>query len=123
MPAIKSKDSPAFPLYGDVFDVMVENGSKASKRPAAIVSNNLNNEYSNTVSVLPIMSKNAGKIYSFEVYVPKGTAGLTKDSRIQADQVRTIDKRRLVTFHGVLPDDILKQVDRALKVHLNMRVY
>ncbi len=123
MPAIKSKDSPAFPLYGDVFDVMVENGSKASKRPAVIVSNNLNNEYSNTVSVLPMMSKNAGKIYSFEVYVPKGTAGLTKDSRIQADQVRTIDKRRLVTFHGVLPDDILKQVDRALKVHLNMRVY
>ncbi|HTY81907.1 MAG TPA: type II toxin-antitoxin system PemK/MazF family toxin [Dehalococcoidales bacterium] len=124
MPAIKSRDLPAFPLYGDVFDVLMENGGKpAPHRRAVIVSNNLNNEFSSTVTILPVMGNNEGKIYSFEVFVPKGVAGLNKDSRIQADQVRTIDKKRLVTFHGALPDDILKQVEKAIKVHLNMKVY
>ena len=125
MPAIKSKDSPAFPLYGDVFDVVVDSaGSDTGRhRPAVIVSNNVNNEFSSTVTVLPVTHKTAEKIYAFEVFIPEDVAGLKGDSRIKADQVRTIDKKRLATFRGALPDDILKQVDRALKVHLNMRVY
>jgi mRNA interferase MazF len=125
MPAIKSKDSPAFPLYGDVFDIVVDGaGAETGKhRPAVIVSNNVNNEYSNTVTILPVTHKSAEKVFAFEVFIPEDVAGLKGDSRIKADQVRTIDKKRLATFRGALPDDVMRQVDKAMKVHLNMKVY
>jgi len=116
---------PAFPHFGDVFDVDLNPviGSEIGKqRPAVIVSNNINNEFSNTVTILPITSKSAKKVYSFEVHVPKGSAGLIEDSRIKADQIRTVDKKRLITFRGSLPADFLTQVDAALKIHLNMKV-
>jgi mRNA interferase MazF len=125
MPDLKLKVSPAFPHFGDVFDAELDPvvGSETGKRrPAVVVSNNVNNEFSNTVTILPVTSKTAKKVYSFEVYVPKGIAGLTEDSRIKADQVRTIDKKRLKTFRGFLPVDFLSKVDVALKVHLNMKI-
>jgi len=124
MPALQLKDFPVFPHYGEVFDVELDPvvGSEIGKRrPAIVVSNNVNNEYSNTITVLPITGKSPKKIYSFEVYIPKGIAGLTEDSRIKADQVRTIDKKRVVSRRGSLPAAFLTKVETALKVHLNMK--
>lgn len=62
-----------------------------------------------------------GKQYPFELLAPKGVGGLTVDSRIKANQVRTVDKRRLVRFRGSLPLQYLSQVEKALKIHLNLK--
>ena len=51
----------------------------------------------------------------------KDVAGLTTDSRIKANQVRTVDKRRLVNFKGSLPSEYLPRVEKALKIHLNIK--
>ena len=113
-----------FPLYGDIYEVYLDPvvGSETGRRrPALVVSNDINNEFSQTVTVLPITGQPARKQYPFEVIVPKGVAGLSVDSRIKANQVRTVDKRRLVGFRGSLPSQYLTQIENALKIHLNMR--
>lgn len=114
----------SFPRYGDIYEVNLDPavGSETGKRrPALVVSNDINNEFSQTVTVLPITGQPARKQYPFEVLVPKGVAGLTADSRIKANQIRTVDKRRLVSFRGSLPSEYLPQVEKALKIHLNMK--
>ena len=120
----KSMSERIFPRYGDIYEVNLNPviGSETGKcRPGLIVSNDINNEFSQTVTVLPITSQPARKQYPFEVLVLKDVAGLTADSRIKANQVRTVDKLRLVSFVGSLPSEYLPKVEKALKIHLNMK--
>lgn len=112
-----------YPRYGDIYDVNLDPvvGSETGKRrPALVVSNDINNEYADTVTVLPITGQPAPQVFPFEVLVPRGVAGLTVDSRIKANQIRTVDKRRLVHFRGSLPPQYLPQVAQALRTHLNL---
>jgi mRNA interferase MazF len=81
-------------------------GNEINKtRPVVVISNDINNQYGNTITVLPITS-NTSKIYPFEVFIEKGTANLPKDSKIKADQIRTIDKTRLIKEIGSFPNEI-----------------
>ena len=95
-------------------------GSEIQKtRPVLVVSNNTNNIYNNVVTVLPITS-NVVKVFSFEVLIPKGVANLPKDSKVKADQIRTIDKSRLAKRIGILPISFLASTENAIKNHLNL---
>jgi len=114
----------SFPRHGDIYEVSQEpvvGAETGKRRPALVVSNDISNEYSQTVTVLPITGQAAKKQYPFEVLVPKGVGGLTVDSRIKANQIRTVDKRRLLSFRGSLPPQYLPQVENALRIHLNMK--
>ena len=71
-------------------------GEIQKTRPVIIVSNNFSNFSNNVVTVVPITS-NTARVFSFEVFLPTGIAGLPKDSKAKADQIRTLDKSRLVT--------------------------
>ena len=94
-------------------------GKEISKtRPVVIVSNDKNNAFSGTVTILPITSKKLKRIYPFEVFLPKGSGGLPKDSKVKADQVRTLDKSRIVSILGKLDESAVESIDRALKIHL-----
>lgn len=113
-----------FPRYGDIYEVNLDPvaGAETGKcRPSLVVSNDINNEFSRTVTILPITSQPARKLYPFEVLVLKDIAGLTAGSRIKANQIRTVDKRRLTSFRGALPSEYLPEVEQALKIHLNMK--
>lgn len=92
----------------------------AKTRPVVIVSNDIGNTYSGTVTVLPVTSKNLEKVYPFEVYLPSKTSGLKKDSKGKADQIRTLDKARLIKQIGRLDGDLMKNTDRAIRVHLSL---
>ncbi len=106
-------------VYLAVLDPVV--GREIAKtRPVVVVSNDLNNEFAGTVTVLPITSGNLGKIYPFEVLLPKGTANLSKDSKVKANQIRTLDRVRLVRSIGELPKDIIAGIDKAIMLHLGL---
>ncbi len=95
-------------------------GAEMSKsRPVAVVSNNLNNEFSGTVTILPITSS-TGKIYPFEVLLRKGTGNLPKDSKAKADQIRTLDKSRLKQRIGALSSADIAEIQKAIKIHLDL---
>ncbi len=120
----KSVPERGFPRYGDIYEVNLDpvvGAETGKRRPALVFSNNINNEFSQTITVLPLTSQSVRKLYPFEVLVLKGVAGLTADSRVKANQVRTVDKRRLVSFRGSLPAEYVPLVEKALKIHLNMR--
>ncbi|MFO7816345.1 MAG: type II toxin-antitoxin system PemK/MazF family toxin [Thermodesulfobacteriota bacterium] len=96
-------------------------GSEIAKtRPVLAISNNLNNKYSGTVTILPITSKRTDRIYPFEVFLPGGTANLPKDSKIKADQIRTLDKNRLIKYLGEVENVLMQQINKAAKIHLSL---
>jgi len=88
-------------------------------RPALVVSNHISNAHSPIVSISPITS-NVNRVYSFEVEIPAETGGLTSRSKIMVHQTRAVDKIRLGKKLGRLPDFLLLQVDRALKLHYSL---
>jgi mRNA interferase MazF len=92
----------------------------AKTRPVLVISNDINNLYAGTVTILPITSKNLEKIFPFEVFIPKGRGNLPKNSKVKTDQVRTIDQKRLIKFIGKLNEIELEAVDQALKIHLGL---
>ena len=96
-------------------------GSEISKtRPVMVISNDINNEYSSTVTILPITSQKLEKAYPFEVWLPKRSGNLPKNSKIKADQIRTLDKSRLVSCMGTLTTSQINETEVALKVHLSL---
>jgi mRNA interferase MazF len=106
---------------GEVFIAALDPvlGSEISKtRPVLIVSNNQNNSFSSTVTILPITSGNLVKIYPFEVFLPAGAGNLPKDSKAKADQIRTLDKGRLVKRIGKVDKRAMDLVEKAMAVHL-----
>jgi mRNA interferase MazF len=107
-------------IYLAALDPVV--GKEISKtRPVVIVSNDKNNEFSGTVTVLPVTSKNLKRIYPFEVFLSKGSGNLPKDSKVKADQIRTLDKRRIIRVIGKLRKDEIDEIEKALRIHLALR--
>ncbi len=95
-------------------------GSEIQKtRPVLVVSNNKNNKYNSVVSVLPITS-NISNMADFEIFIPKGAGKLPKDSKAKADQIRTLDKQRLIKKIGKLSSEFVPKIEKALKVHLEL---
>jgi len=104
-------------IYLAVLDPVI--GCEMSKtRPVVVVSNDQNNLYAGTVTILPISSKITERIYPFEVLLMEGAGNLPKRSKVKADQIRTLDKCRLVKQIGSLDDADMQQIDQALKIHL-----
>ncbi len=107
---------------GDVWMVNLDPvvGSEIVKtRPAMIISSDIANQHSSTVTVLSITDR-GHRIYPFEVEVSPKVGGLHKMSKIKADQIRIVDKIRLAHFIGVLPDNLIHSAERALCLHLEI---
>lgn len=110
---------------GDVYSVDFEptRGSEANKtRPAVIVSNDQANAAAlqfgrGVVTVVPLTS-NTERVATFQVLLQTGTAGLDRDSKVQAEQVRAVAFERVGQYVGSLPNEALKQIDAALRIHL-----
>lgn len=88
-------------------------------RPVVVISNNINNRFSKTITILPITS-NTSKIYPFEIFLVKGVANLPKDSKVRTDQIRTIDKSRLIKELGQLHKEHLANIEKGLCIHLSL---
>lgn len=98
-------------------------GKEISKtRPVVVISNNINNKYSGTVTVLPLTSKKLDKIYPFEVLLSKGAGNLPKDSKLKADQISTLDQSRLISKIGIIKEEDMEEVEKAVKIHLGFLV-
>jgi mRNA interferase MazF len=109
-------------LKGEIYlaDLNPTVGSEIAKtRPVMIVSNNINNQYAATVTVVPITSTTE-KIYPFEVFLPKGEGNLTNNSK--ANQIRTIDKLRLKRQLGKINEETLKEIEQAILIHLEIEI-
>jgi mRNA interferase MazF len=92
------------------------------KRPALILSNNINihNQYSPLVTVAPL-SSNTNKVYPFEVYVTKKSTGLNENFKIMIIQLRSIDKKRLINKIGNIEDkEIINKINKVISEHFGL---
>ena len=69
------------------------------------------------VTVVPVTS-NTDRVYPFQVLLTAAGCGLDRDSKAQAEQVRSIDVRRLGPRVGRVPPGLMRLVDDALRLHL-----
>lgn len=114
----------AFPLRGEIWLVSLEPviGHEIGKaRPALVISNDRNNQYAETVTVLPITSKTE-RLYPFETFLPKKNTNLPLDSKIKSNQIRTVDMKRLIKLLAKVPEKKLKEVEQALLIHLGFKL-
>lgn len=89
-------------------------------RPVLIISNDIGNRHSPTVIVAAITSRVHTK-----AKLPTHTAirdfeGLNKDSIILLEQIRTIDKKRLQEYIGMLSESEMARVDKALAISISL---
>ena len=100
-------------------------GSEAAKtRPAVVVSNDAANATATrlgrgVITVVPVTS-NITRIYPFQVLLPAHQTGLPRDSKAQAEQVRSVAVERVSGRLGQLTAELITELDRALRVHLSL---
>jgi len=100
----------------------VRPGEADKRRPAVIVSNDGANTMAarlgrGVVTVAPVTS-NVDRIYPFQVMLPAGESGLTADSKVQAEQIRSVSVDRVAGRIGTVPAPLMREVDEALRLHL-----
>lgn len=92
-------------------------GSETGKtRPVVVIQNDIGNKYSPT-TIVAVITEYSKKKASYPICVAVAQAqGLSKASIVNLAQIRTIDKRRLIPPRlTILSDEIMLQVDRAIK--------
>lgn len=100
-------------------------GSEVRKtRPAVLVSNNTANAVAArtaraTVTVVPVTT-NTVRVLPFQVLLPAAATGLERDSKAQAEQVRTIATARIGRPVGWVPAELMGEIDQALRLHLSV---
>jgi mRNA interferase MazF len=102
----------------------VRNGEANKRRPAVIVSNDGANATAarlgrGVVTVVPVTSSVA-RVYPFQVRLPEADTGLARESKAQAEQVRSVAVERIGVRLGALPPALLAQLDQALRLHLGL---
>lgn len=91
-------------------------------RPALIIQNDIGNKYSPTTICAVITSQKMSKKMPTHVKIEDyKSVGLHKKSVILLEQVKTIDKKRIIGGRlGILQNDLMLEVDKAIKISLGV---
>ena len=118
------RGSVSFPRRGEVYFVDFDPtvGAEIQKRrPALVLQNDLANRASPLTIVTALSSRfDRERRYPTEVLVHAPEGGLSADSVVLLNQVRTVDKRRLGTRLGRLKAETMAQIDNALRVSFGL---
>ena len=108
---------------GDIFyaDLSPVVGSEqGGTRPVLIVQNDTGNRHSPTVIAAAITSQTGKARLPTHINIAGGSVGLSKDSVILLEQIRTIDKKRLKEKTGCLEPEDLKKVNYGLNISFGL---
>lgn len=107
-------------VYLCSFDPTVGHEIKKT-RPALVIQNDVGNRYSPLTIVAAVTSSVSPVPYPVEVVMEPTTAnGLVVRSSIRLDQIRTVDRQRLVQRLGVVDSATMAKVDEAIKISLGL---
>jgi mRNA interferase MazF len=113
------------PLQWSVFSVDLDpsvGSEQAGRRPVLIVSRESANAVLPVISAIPLTTRRPQRrIYPNEALIPKGQAGLRRDSIAMAHQLRTLSKTRLGRHIGHLDDPgVRDEVRSAMRTQLDL---
>jgi len=104
-----------------VVNMLHADGQEPEVCPCLVVSNNISNEYSPVVTIIPLSFSHLEKIYDFETFLPAACNGLGKDAKISTHILITIDKTNVIGDRlGFVNKSIMSQVDKALCLQLGI---
>ena len=114
-------------LRGEIrlIDLEPVRGNEANKRrPAVVVSNDRANAAAvrlgrGVITVVPVTS-NVTRVYPFQMLLPADRTGLPRDSKAQAEQIRSVSIERIGPALGHVPADLVTQLNEAIRVHLDL---
>ena len=89
-------------------------------RPCLIIQNDNGNRYSPVTITAAITSKIFDKEFTTNLFMSKEDSGLEKDSNVLLNQIRTIDKKRIIKKLGALDSFSMNKMDMALKISLGL---
>lgn len=87
-------------------------------RPVVVIQNEVGNRYSHTVIIAPISTKLTKHPIPTHVILPNNV--LEKQSMVLLEQIRTIDKSRIIKYVSVLENEVMTQIDNALRISLGI---
>ena len=104
--------------YADLSPVI--GSEQGGVRPVLVLQNNVGNKYSPTIIISAITSQvNKSKLPT-HIEINALDFGLSKDSVVLLEQIRTIDKKRLREKIGHLDEELMNQVNEALQISFGM---
>ena len=106
---------------GGIYAVNLAQGETSPQEscPCLVVSNNISNEYSPVVTIIPLSTTNLDKIYDFECFLPAAKTGLSQDTKISSHIIITIDKTAVVGQRlGFLNKGLMEQMEKTLRLQL-----
>ena len=106
--------------YADLSPVI--GSEQGGVRPVLVIQNDIGNKYSPTIIVSAITSQLDKARLPTHIPFRGEVYGLSRNSVILLEQVRTIDKRRLREKAGPLDDFLMKRVDQALRTSVGLSV-
>lgn len=105
-------------IYADLGPVV---GSEQDGiRPVVVLQNDIGNKYSPTIIIAPMTTKKKAKLPT-HIYIPRNYSNLLKDSTVLVEQLRTIDKLRIIKKVGHLPSFYIEKIKKAIKVNFSIR--
>ena len=123
-PANKQQQQQAYPKRGEIYLTALDPtvGSEIKKtRPALVIQNNTSNRLTNTTIVAPITSTVRFPLNPVHaLLVADAATGLSVPSVALLNQIRVVDRQRLVTRMGSVDANTLREVDAAIKISLDV---
>jgi mRNA interferase MazF len=120
---VQASQKVAHPQRGDIYLVNFDPtiGSEIQKtRPALIIQNDIANRYSPITIVAAITSKVSIPTYPTEVILEPGGSGLSQRSAALLNQIRSVDRGRLIKHIGRINSETLRRVDQAIQISLGL---
>jgi mRNA interferase MazF len=105
--------------YADLSPVV--GSEQGGIRPVLIVQNDVGNKHSPTVIAAAITSQINKARLPTHIELSAQTYGLTKDSVVLLEQIRTIDKKRLKERMGRLDNELMGKIDNAIAVSFGLQ--
>ena len=106
-------------FYADLSPVV--GSEQGGIRPVLIIQNDLGNKHSPTTIVLPITKRVEQRLYIPTHIRIKPFGKMKYEATIMAEQIKIIDKRRLINFIDKLPKKYIKSVNNALKIAIDLQ--
>lgn len=120
---MERKQAITLPKRGEVYLVCFDPtvGAEIKKtRPALVIQNDIGNRHSPITIVVAISSQFDDTLYPTEVLVTPPEGGLREPSVVMLNQIRSVDKRRLIKRLGTLTPATLARVDQALRISVGL---
>jgi mRNA interferase MazF len=104
-----------------IADLNPRRGTEPGKvRPVLVIQSDFLNHIHPSVIICPITTNIIGESEILRVHLKKGDAGLDAQSDIIIDQVRSIDKKRLIRKTGKVSTQVISNVKAGLKAVMDL---